>query len=576
MYYEWQQFGVSPAPGPDDDTIHDVAIIGGGPVGLALALALRQQGTNVVLVEARTQISDGSRALTLNRESLAFLDTIGVSDDFMKLAQPRQRNVVFQGTEELWRTEYSLEQGERWPTLALLQQCWLEDILVAKLRQEAPDALRWGHAVTDVTDVGDAVVLDVDADGATYRLKARYVIGTDGARGTTRRSLGLEYHDVIPRRGADTNFIICDFSMDHDLPPGRRLFIGPDYAPDSVAILHSQPFDVWRLDYQIPDGLTPEEAATPEAGEARVRQHLAMMGIDAAPKIHWVTTYRALGRSLSAYRHGRVLFAGDSAHQSPIFGGRGLNMGLGDVNALAWRLPLALAGGTQHLDDYSQERTFVVKRTLQALTPVCLFMTSAEESSKLLRREIMSLLPEMPGLRELIDGHAAAQISQFPLGPNAAGVRGEPLRELRVATESHEVRFLSELLPGGHFSLKRLSGAGAGDGSIALQLRSEEPFPNAGEIAGEGSMQVLWATNEDLCDRLALRSEGDVLWGRPDRVVYSENLAAKIAVDNDPQTDLQRLFVELSSSLLSPEGRQLDATAIRESLREAALEGTSL
>ncbi|PWI11382.1 hypothetical protein DIZ27_04810 [Streptomyces sp. NWU339] len=578
MYFEWQEFDLSPVPRPAEGRVHDVVIVGGGPVGLATAIALQRRGIDAVVLEARRQVSDGSRALTLNRESLAFLADIGVSDDFMRLAQPRERSLVFHGSQELWRTEYATDPHERWPELALLQQCWLEYLLVEKLGEAAPGAVRWGHAVVGITDNGDGddgdIVIEIDAGGERYEISSRYVVAADGARGITRKSLALDYHDVVPRRSADARFVICDFTMDHDLAPGRRLFIGPDYAPESVAILHSQPFNVWRLDYQLPDGQTAEEATTAEAAQARVRQHLAMIGINAEPELVWVTSYRALGRTLSRYHVGKVLFVGDAAHQSPIFGGRGLNMGFGDVNSLAWRIPLALAGGHHHLDDYSDERTHVVTRTLEALTPVSLFMTSADESSKTLRREVMSLLPEAPGLRELIDGHAAAQVSRFPIGSTAAGVVGEPLRELRVTTRTGDERHLTTLLQGGHFSLERVEGIGEPDGSVAILLRDEEARktpPACAESWGRAATQVLWADEDAVRDRLGLACSGDVVFGRPDRIVYSQG-APTDASHATPHSDLQRVFIELSDLLAASGVGEPDTGSVRDSLRTAALQ----
>ncbi|MCK8673202.1 FAD-dependent oxidoreductase [Rhodococcus sp. HM1] len=576
MYYEWQQFDPSPVPDTAESSrVHDVAVIGGGPVGLATAIALQRRGIDAVVLEARTQLSDGSRALTLNRESLHFLDTIGVSEDFMKLAQPRSRSIVFHGSTELWRTEYETELHERFPQLALLQQCWLEHVLLDNLRARAPHAIRWGHTVTGIDDLGDKVRIDVDAHGSNYQLRARYVIGADGARGVTRRLLGLRYEDVVPRRSADARFIICDFSMDYDLPPGRRLFIGPDYAPDSVAILHSQPFDVWRLDYQVPEGTDPEAAATPETAETRVREHLSMMGIDAEPTILWVTTYRALGRTLPRYRQGRVLFAGDAAHQSPIFGGRGLNMGFGDVNALAWRLPFALAGDDTPLDEYSAERTHVVSRTLDALTPVSLFMTSADEASRTLRREVMSLLPEAPALRELIDGHAAAHISDFPVDAADSGVVGRPLSELRVTTQTGEERYLTELLPPHHFRIERLSDSSDDAGTATLLLRDEGSKSPIADTHESAATHVVIASEDAVRERLGLTAVGDALVGRPDRVVYVRDSAAVAPVDDRPHSALQRVFVELSDSMSALGVDGFRTAAARDSLRAAALEGAA-
>ncbi|MFF3036686.1 FAD-dependent oxidoreductase [Arthrobacter citreus] len=569
MYYQWENFAVSPVDADEENAVHDVAIVGGGPVGLSLAASLQRQGLDVILLEARTQVSDGSRAITMNRDSLSFFSRLGLAEEFLAMAQTRQRSIVFHGREELWRTEFGPETNERWPSLALLQQCWIEHLLIGKLGADASSVLRWGHAVTGIEQNTGSVTLQIDAGGQRYRTAARYVVGADGARGITRKSLGLQYRDVIPKRGADTNFVICDFTMDYQLESGRRLFIGPEYAPDSVSIFHSQPFDVWRLDYEVPQGLTAEEAATPEAAEARVREHLAMMGIDADPQLLWVTTYRAMGRTLDSYRHGRVIFVGDAAHQSPIFGGRGLNMGFGDVNALAWRLPLALSGDESQLDDYSRERTHVVRNTLEALTPVCLFMTSADEQSRVLRSEVMNLLPEAPRLKELVDGHAATQVSAFPLPRSRPNAVARPLRDLVVVTESQQECFLSELLPVGGFAVTLLPHRPAGPGSVFLQLR---------DAAGDEAM-VVTAPRHVVSQRLGLESAGDTLIGRPDEMVSVVPVTPEVGAEADadadhpPLTELQESFVRLSLRMAEEDGGTVGSAEVRALLMDSLLEG---
>lgn len=553
MYYQWTDFGITPVKTEEPQNV-DVAIVGGGPVGLSLGVALQKQGIDVVILEKQTQVSDGSRAITMNRDTLAFLARLGIADDFMERAQERQRSIVFQGDEELWRTTYSKEEHERWPSLALLQQCWIEDILLKKLLSFTPDAIRWGHEVTAADQNIDHATLSVQAGDQTYDISAKIVVATDGARGQVRRSLDLQYQNVIPQRGADTNFVICDFIMDYELESGRRLFIGPDYASDSVTLFHSQPLGVWRLDYEVPAGMTPEEASSPEAARERVTTHLAMMGIEATPELKWVTTYRAMGRTLDRYRHGRIVFAGDAAHQSPIFGGRGLNMGFGDINALAWRVPEALTDNMDVLDDYSDERTFVVRRTLQALTPVCMFMTSADLQSRILRNQVMELLPKAPALKELIDGHNATQVLAFPVGDEIY----QPLREIIVESPDLGTRYLSELLPAGHFSITLVSLDGNSDGQARLSI-TDRTTDYSFEVHAHPQMVE---------ERLGL-SLGNLLVGRPDRMVTTHNVDSE-SIEGIPLTKLQQSFISLSAELAESDAESLDTEEIRTKLLVAA------
>ena len=120
--------------------------------------------------------------------------------------------------------------------------------------------------------------------------------------------------------------------------------------------MHRQPHDIWRIDYQLRDDEDAEAAQQEAAVRARIDAHLAAIGEPTAYELVLISLYRAHCLTLDAYRHGRVLFAGDAAHLVPIFGVRGLNSGIDDAGNLAWKLAAVLRGdGTESLlDSYSR------------------------------------------------------------------------------------------------------------------------------------------------------------------------------------------------------------------------------
>ena len=155
-----------------------------------------------------------------------------------------------------------------------------------------------------------------------------------------REALGLQ----LKGTSYEGRYVIVDIELKSDRPTERLAWFDPPSNPGSTVLMHKQPDDIWRIDYQLRDGEDPEEAVKPENVIPRVQSHLEMMGEtgDWAPV--WITIYKANALTLESYRHGRVLFAGDAAHLVPIFGVRGANSGIDDADNLAWKLAFVVKG----------------------------------------------------------------------------------------------------------------------------------------------------------------------------------------------------------------------------------------
>ena len=234
-----------------------------------------------------------------------------------------------------------------------------------------------------------------------YSLAAGYVVACDGPRSTVRQALGLRLEGAT----FEKRYIISDFHMKSDLPIGRRAWFDPPYSRGATILMHKTPFDVWRLDYQLRDDEDPEEAQRPEVVKQRIRDHLAMMGIDLPWDLIWVSMYRAHALSLESYDHGRVLFAGDAAHQVPIFGGRGLNHGYADTQNLAWKLAAVIDGRAPAtlLHSYTHERRGALRDTIDDLTRVTMYMTTPRSGVELMRDAVLSLSLTTDAVKQLFD-----------------------------------------------------------------------------------------------------------------------------------------------------------------------------
>ena len=149
--------------------------------------------------------------------------------------------------------------------------------------------------------------------------------------------LGLDTEGQVFR----DRFLIADIRMTSDFPAERRFWFDPPFHPNQSVLLHRQPDDVWRVDFQLGWDADPDEEKKPERILPRLH---AMLGPDARFEIEWASVYTFQCRRMQKFRHGRVLFAGDAAHLVSPFGARGANSGVQDADNLAWKLDLVLRG----------------------------------------------------------------------------------------------------------------------------------------------------------------------------------------------------------------------------------------
>ena len=182
-----------------------------------------------------------------------------------------------------------------------------------------------------------------------------------------------------------------------------------------------------------------------------------MIGETGARRILWTSLYRPRAVTLPTYRKGRIFFAGDAAHLSPIFGGRGLNLGFADAWNIAWKLGMVLAGqaGPRLLDSYSRERRQMVRKTLSDLSQAAVFMARPSKGVTLMCNAVLDLVPHEPFVRDLFDAHRApkregySQTARWNDDPLPGAVEGNPLPNLPVTVAGGAEAYLNDLLPEG-------------------------------------------------------------------------------------------------------------------------------
>jgi 3-(3-hydroxy-phenyl)propionate hydroxylase len=217
----------------------------------------------------------------------------------------------------------------------------------------------------------------------------------------------------------EARYVIVDIELDIDWPTERLAWFDPPSNTGRTMLMHRQPDDIWRLDYQLRDEENADEMISPENVLPVVTRHLAMLGIDKPWRLVWTSAYRASALSLESYRSGRVLFAGDAAHLVPIFGVRGLNSGFDDAFNLAWKLAFVIHGQApvSLLDSYTQERHGAWRTNIAHAMKSTEFMAPPSRGFSLMREAVLSLAAAHPQLTSLINPRQSSAIpySDSPL-----------------------------------------------------------------------------------------------------------------------------------------------------------------
>ncbi|AMG38642.1 FAD-dependent oxidoreductase [Achromobacter xylosoxidans] len=377
---------------------HPVVVVGAGPVGLTTALDLARQGVRVVVLDDDYRLSTGSRAICFSKRTLEIWDRLGVGQRMVDKGVSWNVGKVFFRDQEVWRFDLLPEPGHRRPAFINLQQYYAEGYLYEQARQEPNIDLRWKNKVVGLEQAGDGVVLSIDTPEGGYALHADWLVACDGARSPVRKLIGQESHGRIFR----DRFLIADVKMKADFPAERWFWFDPPFHPNQSVLLHMQPDNVWRIDFQLGWNADPVEAVKPENVLPRIR---ALLGPDAQFDLEWVSVYTFACERMDKFRHGRVVFAGDSAHRVSPFGARGANSGVQDAENLAWKLRLVLAGHAPEslIDSYAAEREHAADENILNSSRATDFITPKSDISRSFRNAVLNLARTHAFARTLVN-----------------------------------------------------------------------------------------------------------------------------------------------------------------------------
>ncbi|WIW46820.1 FAD-dependent oxidoreductase [Bradyrhizobium sp. 62B] len=396
------QFGYRRHPDQDRDgqgtAEHPVVIVGAGPVGLSLAIDLAQRGQRVVLLDDADRIGEGSRAICFSKRSLDYWDRLGVGDRMVAKGVVWSVGRIFHGDSQLYQFNLLPEDGHKRPAFINLQQYYAEAYLVDRVSDLPEIDLRWRNKVTALEQRNDSVALTIETPEGAYRLHAQYVVACDGARSSLRQMVGAEFAGQV----FEDQFLIADVKMTAEFPTERWFWFDPPFHAGRSALLHRQPDDVWRIDLQLNRYADPVVEKKPENVRPRIAR---MLGHDKF-EFEWISLYKFQCRRMDRFIHGRVLFAGDSAHQVSPFGARGANSGLEDAENLSWKLDRVLRGTSpaRLLESYHAERSMAADENIRESTRSTDFMAPNSHQEARLRKAVLSLAKETEFGKRMVNG----------------------------------------------------------------------------------------------------------------------------------------------------------------------------
>ncbi|MEZ5646807.1 MAG: FAD-dependent monooxygenase [Burkholderiaceae bacterium] len=530
IYYPYQVFQPWLASAHGPQSRHRVVIVGTGPAGMVSALELARHGVPSVLLSSELQFSQGSRAIVFTRRSMEILQQVGVADRMSAGGLPWRFGNSFYRGQQVFRMEAPHDEDDRFFPMLNVQQQYMEEYLHDACQASPLIEVRWGNHVRGVSQREGFVELQVDTPEGEYRLESDWVVDASGGRSAIRSALDLKMEGA----SYEGFFVIADIRIDLPLPTERLAFFDPDWNPGNTILMHREPHGIWRVDYQLPEGETPEQALRPESLKARIDAQLAMIGHAGTPwEMDWSSVYSARTLTLPRYVHGNVLFTGDAAHLLPIFGVRGANTAFQDAQSLGWHLACVVKGlaGRRLLDNHSDERVGAAREIIAEAGKSVRFMTPPSKGFRLLRDAVLSLSLQHGFVRPLYHWRTSRPHEYSASMLNCAGDdnalftegpgHGAPPRNVRLAADDYLLDHL-----GGGFDLLYFTQAQAMPDALMGVVRRIRDRGVALRVTAVGAAAPVAGADRTLADangrvraRYGVRASGGAYLLRPDQHV---------------------------------------------------------
>lgn len=397
-----------------------VGIVGAGPVGIALALRLSGLGIRSVLMDAKPhQVKQGSKACLIQGDVIEVLDKVGCGEQIGREGIGWRIGHTYVRNREISRMEYPERPG--YSEFVNISQFRIEQIMLERLAEEPLCDLRWGHKIIGVDASDQGVRLSVETSDGNHELAFRYVVGCDGIRSTIREAMDIRWTGYTHK----DRFLITDIYVKLPLKKERHFHFDPHFNRGRQLVMHPQPDDMWRIDWQLPPWADIELEKQTGALDRRIR---AVVG-DVDYRVDWISTYRFNQRVAEHFRVGRAFLAGDAAHALPPYGSRGMNSGIQDADNLAWKVAAVLQGRAKEalLDSYHEERYRAAKENLRVTEATIRFMVPPSRMQRAWRDFLLWLSERIPSARKLLNSGKMAEPFRYQESPLIAAPDAGPL-----------------------------------------------------------------------------------------------------------------------------------------------------
>lgn len=337
----------------------DVLIAGGGPTGVTLAVLLAKRGVRVLVAEKEADIFPLPRAAHIDHEGMRILQEAGAADAVMATCRSAPRYDFLNGSGRVLLSFDGIDAiaPGGWPAANMIHQPSVEAALRQSLQQTDNARLETGWTVGAFTDTGGGIVAELETPEGPRSIRARYLVGADGARSPVREASGIVFEDL----NFEEPWLVVDVLVDdYSKLPSINLQIC-DPARPTTCVLMGEGRHRWE--FMILPGEDPDAMMQ----DTVVERLLAPWKVKDAVRIERKAVYTFKARIARNWREGRVLLAGDAAHQTPPFAGQGLCSGLRDAANLAWKLAAIIGGEADDdlLDSYQLERGPNLRATIE-------------------------------------------------------------------------------------------------------------------------------------------------------------------------------------------------------------------
>lgn len=368
----------------------DVLIVGAGPTGLALAIALRQAGIDHLIIDKLEGGQNTSRAAVIHAHTLEAIEPLGVSEALMRRGLPITRFAIRDRDRTLLQLGFdALPSAYR--CLLMIPQDVTEAVLGDRLTALGGSVHR-GHAALSVTQRPDAATAQIVSSRGSRAVTARYVVGADGMHSIVRESAGIAFKGST----YEESFVLADVKMDWPLGTGE---VTQFFSPAGLVVVAPLPGGSFRVVATLDQA--PERPA-----KADIQQLIDTRG-PAGPRtevreVTWSSRFRLHHRVVDTYRNGRLLLMGDAAHVHSPAGGQGMNTGLVDSVVLGQSLVRILADGQPDavLDAYGALRRQAAVEVLRLAGRLTGIATMRSGPQRMLRNGLLHVFGALPPARQ--------------------------------------------------------------------------------------------------------------------------------------------------------------------------------